>query len=681
MDIPDRDQAKDAMRYLINTIALFDYQYYVLDRPSVTDAEYDERFAALKALEEVYPDLVIPGSPTQRLSNNRSTKFRSFKHFTPMLSIKTQTDTSEESVLKFHHQTIEKLKLPPWEEIEYTAEYKFDGLAVNLVYEHGVLKHAATRGDGRTGEDVLNNIKTIKTIPLTLLCEAPALLEVRGEVVMLRSDFYALNQALKERGDEPMANPRNAAAGSVRQLDPSITAQRKLCFFAYGIGEAHHWAVPETQHQLLKRLGKLGFMVHPQHYLAKGSSVVQGLYHFYQGAMNTREELDFDIDGIVYKVNRLDFQAQLGVTGREPNWAMAHKFPPEEAESVIIGIDVQVGRTGAITPVARLCPTPVGGVIVSNATLHNQSEILRKDIRIGDTVIIRRAGDVIPEVARVLTDRRTHNEPVYRLLDHHPVCPECGSPIVKEEDEAVYRCSGGLSCAAQLKGTIEQYVSRLATDMEGVGSVMIDRLVDEGVLGNIADLYLLTPETLVKYLGRSDAFATKIVNEIQSKKLIPFDRFLYGLGIRHVGLEAAKGLARAYASLEALLQDIESGADIVSLGPVAAQSIRQYFKDPATIQMLRTFEVQNVKCLYPTYGQGPLVDKSFVITGSFEETDRLTLTRRLEALGAFVGKRVTKETDALIAGEKGGSKLRQAAELNIPILGLEAFCQAYHVTL
>ncbi len=559
------------------------HRYYVLDDPQIPDAEYDRLFQALQALEAAHPELVSADSPTQRIGGKPLAQFASVRHAVPMLSIRTETDTEASGAWNFDTRVRKELGLtegdPP---IHYVAELKFDGLAMSLRYEAGVLVQAATRGDGETGEDVTQNIRTIQQIPLRLPPGAPPLLEVRGEVFMRRADFEALNARQREKiaqglkGEKTFVNPRNAAAGAVRQLDPAIAAQRPLSFFAYGLGEVTPASAggPDFQShfEVLQCLKKWGFPVATQVERARGAIE---LIAYHQRIGTDRDRLPFDIDGVVYKVDSLALQQRLGFVTREPRWAVAHKYPAQEQLTTVLSIDVQVGRTGKLTPVAKLAPVFVGGVTVTNATLHNEDEARRKDVRPGDTVVVRRAGDVIPEVVSVLPEKRLPDAPVFSMPR---TCPVCGSAAVREEGEADYRCSGGLFCGAQRKEAILHFAHRRAVEVEGLGDKLVEQLVDANVIRTLPDLYKLGLTALAGLDRMADKSARNLVEALEKSKQTTLPRFIFGLGIRHVGEATAKALAQHFGELDAVMDATpEQLLAVDDVGPVVAQSIRTFF--------------------------------------------------------------------------------------------------------
>lgn len=664
------------LKQLKDKIAIYDRAYYVLNNPEVPDSEYDRLFARLREIEDRHPEWITEDSPTRRLAHNRSEAFQSYQHGSPMYSIYTETDVSEEAIRRFQQRVEEQIGVTAADPIAYSAEVKYDGLAVNIVYENGVLTHAATRGDGLVGEDITANVKTIKSIPLKLLNVKPKLLEVRGEIVMSHKAFEAYNQKALQDGKEPLVNPRNAAAGSVRQLDPSVTAMRNLSFYAYGIGAWTDFKKPYTQQQLLETLTKLGFPVYPLSIVAGGDQAAKELYGFYQEIATKRSKLGFDIDGIVYKVNSLRHQDKLGVSGREPRWAIAHKFPPEEVLTIVEAIDVQVGRTGAITPVARLKPVFVGGVTVSNAILNNQNEINRRDIRVGDTVILRRAGDVIPEIVKSVPENRPKDSQPFVLIESYPVCPVCGSAIEKAEDEAVYRCTGGIRCPAQQKEAIVHFASRRAMDINGIGDKLVDVLVDQGLVHTVADLYSLEPEVLVAANILGEKMASKIVNEIKARKTVSFEKLIYGLGIRGVGEGTARALAKAYKDLDELSKATEEELTLLpDTGPVTAERIVYYFSQAHNQDMLKKLKQVGVAvAASEAVKSNALAGKTFVVTGNLVNFDRIGIKALIEQHGGKVANKVSKASHILLCGENpGATKVNDAKKVNATVISEETF--------
>jgi DNA ligase (NAD+) len=659
-------------------IAEYDYWYYVKDSPRIPDAEYDKLFRELQALESQYSELCSPDSPTQRVGGKPLDIFLPVRHAVAMLSIRTETDISDQGAIAFDTRVRRELGVSENDlPIEYVCELKFDGLAINLRYEQGVLVQAATRGDGETGEDVTQNIRTIRQIPLSLDGGCPNVLEVRGEVYMARPDFESYNERQRERGLPSLVNPRNGAAGSIRQLDPALAARRRLKFFAYGLGDVQGWTWRTTHKEVLAQLAAWGFPVNDEHRVVQGA---QGLVEFHRRIAQKRDQLPFDIDGVVYKVNSLALQAQMGFVSREPRWAVAHKFPAEEQMTVVRDIDIQVGRTGKLTPVAKLEPVFVGGTTVSNATLHNEDETRRKDVRIGDTVIVRRAGDVIPEVVGVVLDRRPAEvgEAFDLCKRLNGKCPVCGSSIVREEGEAAWRCTGGLFCPAQCKEAILHFSSRRALDIEGLGDKLVEQLVDDGIVTTPADLYdkrKLNLHTLASLERMGEKSAQNLLEAIERSRQTTLARFIYALGIRNVGEATAKDLARHFGSLDnIMLADEARLQQVPDVGPVVAQSIFAFFREKHNvdvIQQLRGEDRANVGWTEHT-GESivelPLSGKTFVLTGTLPSMSRDEAKAKLEALGAKVAGSVSKKTNYVVAGAEAGSKLDKARELNITVL-------------
>jgi DNA ligase (NAD+) len=648
------------------------YAYYVLDQPTVPDAEYDRLFRELQALEAEHPELVTPDSPTRRVGGKPLDAFPKVRHAVPMLSIRTETDTEASGAQAFDARVRKELGLgehdPP---VEYAAELKFDGLAINLRYEHGVLVQAATRGDGETGEDVTQNIRTVRVIPLRLRMESPpAVLEVRGEAFMRRDDFERYNAKQREAGKDTLVNPRNGAAGSIRQLDPKLAAQRPLSFFAYGLGEVQGWTSPPTHSATLDALQNIGIPVCAERITGRGAAA---LVAFHDDIAARRDQLPFDIDGVVYKVNRFDLQRTLGFVTREPRWAVAHKYPAQEQLTTVLGIDVQVGRTGALTPVARLAPVFVGGVTVTNATLHNQDEIDRKDVRVGDTVIVRRAGDVIPEVVAAVVERRPQPEPPrFNILRSYPVCPVCGSHVVRIEGEAAARCTGGLYCPAQRKQALLHFAGRRAMDIEGLGDKLVDQLVERGLVHSPADVYGLSLDTLAGLERMAEKSATNLVAAIETSKATTLARFIFALGIRNVGEATAKDLAQYFGSLDKLIAATETDLLAVrDVGPIVAESIVQFFAEPHNLEVVSRLRDAGVRWPETSGMQqsaGILTGKTLVLTGTLPTLTRDAAKEKIEAAGGKVAGSVSKKTDYVVAGEEAGSKLAKAQELGVAIL-------------
>ena len=654
------------------------HRYYVLDDPQIPDAEYDKLFQELQAIEAAHPELLTPDSPTQRVIGAVLEGLEPVRHAVPMLSIHTETDTTPAGAEKFDARVRKALGLaddaPP---MRYHAELKFDGLAINLRYEKGALVQAATRGDGETGEDVTHTVRMIATLTKRLRGVQAAVIEVRGEIFMRRDDFDALNERQRKlieggaRGEKTFVNPRNAAAGVVRQLDAAKAAKRPLSFFAYGLGEVVGWEVPATQSAALAALGKMGLPVSPDSTVALGAD---GLIRYHERIAARRDQLPFDIDGVVYKVDDLGLQAALGFKSREPRWAVAHKYPAQEQTTLLQDIDVQVGRTGKLTPVAKLLPVFVGGTTVSNATLHNQDEIDRKDVRIGDTVIVRRAGDVIPEVVGVVADKRPPDaQPfdLYKRLDGK--CPVCGSEITREEGEVDWRCSGGLFCAAQRKQAILHFAGRRAMDVEGLGDKLVDQLVDAGIVRTLPELYRLGVAELSALERMADKSAQNLVDGLVKSKQTTLARFLYALGIRHVGETTAKDLARHFGQLDRVIEASEAQLlEVTDVGPIVAQSIHTFFAQPHNRDIVKELRESGIAwkeddgTADPT--PKPLLGKTFVLTGSLPTLTRDEAKDRIEAAGGKVSASVSKKTHFVVAGAEAGGKLDKAHELGVAVL-------------
>lgn len=666
----DAVSAKIAQRAasLRERINYHNYRYYVLDNPEIPDAEFDKLFRELQDLEQRYPALVTVDSPTQRIGAAPLQEFGEVKHTVPMLSL--DNAFSEEDVRGFDRRARESLKV---EEVEYNAEPKLDGLAVSLLYENGVLVSGATRGDGYTGEDITQNVRTIPSVPLRLIGEAyPKLLEVRGEVYMPKKGFEDLNKRQEAHGEKIFANPRNAAAGSLRQLDPRITAARPLEIYCYGVGQVEGGSLPDRHSAILDSLQQWGLRVSAERAVVMG---VEGCLRYFSRMEDKRAALPFEVDGVVYKVDSLAQQRKLGFVARAPRWAVAHKFPAEEAMTKVLDIEVQVGRTGTLTPVARLEPTFVGGVTVSNATLHNEDEVHRKDVRVGDTVIIRRAGDVIPEVVSVIKERRPSGTRIFHLPQR---CPICDSEVVRVEGEAAARCSGGLYCPAQRKEAIRHFASRRAMDIEGLGEKLVDQLVEKGLVHGVADLYHLTLEQVAGLERMGEKSAENLLSALAKSKGTTLARFLYGLGIREVGEATAQGLARHFGDLQAIMQaDEETLQTVPDIGPVVARQIAAFFHEQHNRDVITKLQAAGVH--WPKAARraraAPLAGKTFVLTGTLAAMTRDEAKERLQTLGAKVAGSVSAKTDYVVAGEEPGSKLDKARALNVAVLDERQFLQ------
>jgi len=643
-------------------IEYHNYRYYVLDEPQIPDAEWDRLLRELQTLEKDYPVLVTADSPTQRVGAVASDEFAEVRHRVPMLSL--DNAFSEDELRAFDRRVRERLGIAG--PVEYSAEPKLDGLAISVTFEGGTLLRAATRGDGTTGEDVTANGRTVRSLPLHLQGEAPPLIEARGEVFMPVAGFERLNAEAARRGEKVFANPRNAAAGSLRQLDPRITAQRPLDIFFYSIGVLEGWDLPPTHTATLELLRGLGLRVSPETRRVCGA---EGCLEYYHEIARRRSSLPYQIDGVVYKVDSIAAQQELGFVSRAPRWAVAHKFPAEEALTVVRDVEFQVGRTGALTPVARLEPVFVGGVTVSNATLHNMDEIARKDVRIGDTVVVRRAGDVIPEVARVLLERRTDGA---RTVILPARCPVCDSPVERDADAAVARCTGAYRCSAQRKERLRHFAARRALDIEGVGEKLVDQLVEAALVESPADLYRLDVPTLAALERMGQKSAENVVAALERSKRTTFARFLFALGIRDVGEATAASLARHFGTLDSLMSaDLSSVQRTPDVGPVVGSQVVEFFADAANREVVRRLREAGVSWPETSLGvaaEQPLAGLTFVLTGTLESMAREEAEDALRALGAKAAGSVSKKTSYLVAGAEAGSKLRKAEELGVPVL-------------
>ncbi|MGN0903485.1 MAG: NAD-dependent DNA ligase LigA [Succinivibrio sp.] len=678
-------------RETVDTLNRWSRAYYVDDAPLVPDAEYDRLYRELEVLENSHPYLVSDDSPTKRVGGQALNSFASVEHRVPLMSMGDIFNDDE--LVDFNRKMTESLG---YAGIEYCAEPKLDGLAVSIIYKNGVLVQAATRGDGRTGENITENVKTIRAIPLRLTGDhVPSYLDVRGEVIMTRSGFNEWNKKALESGGKPFANPRNAAAGSLRQLDPKVTAKRPLSFYAYYVGECEGYDLPEDQYHRLLELKKFSLPVNPNVRLVKG---LEGLRDFYSDILSKRSDLNYDIDGVVLKINSLKIQESLGFTAKVPRWAIAYKFPPEEMMTRLLDVDFQVGRTGAITPVARLDPVYVGGATVSNATLHNEDEIRRLSLKIGDMVIVRRAGDVIPQVSGVVLEKRDGTQ---REIVFPTVCPVCGGLIERVDGEAVSRCTAGLTCPAQLKQGILHFVSRDAMDIEGFGDRIVEELVDSGLVRSVADLYSLTEDTLASLVldsGSEDrksrllgpVVAAKLIKAIEKSKKITLNRFIYALGIREVGSSTARTLASNFESVDDLIRaSFSSLTSLNDVGPVVARHIVDFFLEKHNLEIIDRLIKRDDGFLFtagieleplPQAGSksdadSPLAGNTFVITGTLDSMDRTTAKNHLLNLGAKVSGSVSKKTYAVICGADPGSKLTKATELGVRVIYEEEFLE------
>ncbi|MDI1259034.1 NAD-dependent DNA ligase LigA [Aquabacterium sp.] len=683
--MPNDESVAERIAQLREQLQHHAHQYYTLDAPQIPDTEYDRLFQALEALEEAHPELRTADSPTQRVLGQVLDGFTPVRHAVPMLSIRTETDTEATGALAFDARVRRELRLtdadPP---VEYGAELKFDGLAINLRYEQGLLVQATTRGDGEVGEDVTQNIRTIRQIPHRLKGVKAEVLEVRGEVYMRRDDFDKLNERQRDQGGKTFVNPRNAAAGAVRQLDPNITVQRPLSFFAYGLGDVQGWNVPPTHSAMLDALQAMGLPVSDERLVAQGADGPAGLIGFHQAIGAKRDQLPFDIDGIVYKVNRRDLQDRLGFVSREPRWAVAHKYPAQEQLTQVEAIDIQVGRTGKLTPVARLKPVFVGGVTVTNATLHNLFEMRRKRVRVGDTVIVRRAGDVIPEVVSVVSAVPRASYVLNFRMPRH--CPICQSTVEREPGEMNHRCSGGLFCAAQRKQALLHFAQRRAVEVEGLGEKLVDQLVDGGLVRTLPELYKMGVAKLAALDRMADKSAQNIVSALEKSKQTTLPRFLFGLGIRHVGEATAKDLAKHFGKMGH--KDDENGGGVMhasveqllavkDVGPIVAQSIRTFFDQAHNCEVVEQLRAAGVT--WPEHEPSaeadaaslPMFGKTFVLTGTLPTLGREEAKALIEAQGGKVAGSVSKKTTYVVAGAEAGSKLDKAQELGLTIVDQE----------
>jgi DNA ligase (NAD+) len=661
------DKAAARAAALTELLERYNYRYHALDDPEVPDAEYDRLMLELRALEAQFPALITSHSPTQRVGAAPSAAFGNVKHRVAMLSL--DNAFSEDDIRDFDRRIHERLKdAAP---IRYSAEPKLDGLAISARYEKGVFVLGATRGDGETGEDITQNLRTIKALPLKLRGQPPSVLEVRGEVFMPLAGFKRFNEAALASGEKSLVNPRNAAAGSLRQLDPRMTAARPLDLFIYGLGSVEGGELPDFHSEVLKQLRSFGFKICPQSTLVES---VEGCLKYYREIGAARAQLPYQIDGVVYKVDELRLQRQLGFVSRAPRWAIAHKFPAEEALTIVRGIEFQVGRTGALTPVARLEPVFVGGVTVSNATLHNMDELTRKDVRVGDTVVVRRAGDVIPEVARVQLERRPKDVPA--LVSLPKKCPVCGSLVVREPDQAVARCTGGRFCKAQRRGELQHFASRRAMDIQGLGDKLVEQLVENDWVKAPADLFALSVEKLSGLERMGEKSAQKLAAAIAAAKQTTLPRFLYALGIRDVGESTALALALYFREVQALRDADENAIQRVpDIGPVVAKNVAAYFNDVQNSKMLDRLLAAGIH--WPAIEQpsesAALHDKTFVLTGTLESLSREDATDAIVKLGGKVSGSVSKKTHYVVAGAEAGSKLKKAEQLGVKILDEKQF--------
>lgn len=644
------------------------YYYYALDAPVISDSEYDSLFKELQQLEKQHPELITPDSPTQRVGSKPLKKFSEIKHKIPMLSL--ENGFTKEAIFAFDKRV--RLRLKTEQTIEYVCEPKLDGVAINLVYEQGILAYAATRGDGFVGEDVTQNVRTIKSIPLRLYGnDYPKMLEVRGEVYMPLADFKSYNETAAKACDKLLINPRNAASGSLRQLDPKITAQRKLAIFCYGVGMVAQGKLADRHSEILHQLNQWGLRINPEIKVVNG---IEHCYDYYLSMQKKRDHLAYEIDGVVYKVNRLNLQDELGFVSRAPRWALAHKFAAHEELTLVEAIEFQVGRTGALTPVARLKPIFVGGATISNATLHNIEEVWRKDVRVGDVVMVRRAGDVIPEVVSVVLNKRPTGAVSMKLPKH---CPVCHSEVIKPDGEVVARCTGGLYCQAQLKETIKHFASRHAMNIEGLGDKLAESLIDAKLVNEISDLYLLKKEQLAQLERMGEKSAENIISALEKSKNTTMQRFLYALGIREVGEATALNLVNHFQQLEKIMNaDEETLQNVVDIGPIVAANIAGFFRQKHNCELIAKLKKLGVTWQEKMQAEeqfAPLAGQTFVLTGALESMTRDEATAHLQMLGAKVSNSISKKTSFLIAGEDPGSKFNDAQKLDVTILQEDEF--------
>jgi DNA ligase (NAD+) len=672
----NKNAAAERLRELRKIIDTHNYRYYVLDEPSIPDAEYDRLMQELLQIEALHPDFVTIDSPSQRVGAPPRADLPAVRHAVPMLSILTETDTNESAVFNFDARIRRELEIEMDDElVQYSAEVKFDGLAINLRYENGVLVQAATRGNGEVGEDVTPNVRTIRAIPLHIDQNIPVL-EVRGEVIMRRADFERMNVQQRENNDKVFVNPRNAASGFLRQLNSQITAQRPLTFYAYGIGEVVGFTVGNTHSELLDKLRALNFPVFDMRAVSAGP---EKLVDFYRNVGTQRDALPFDIDGVVYKVDKFSHQRQLGFRSREPRWAVAHKYPAQEQMTELLDVEFNVGRTGAITPTAKLKPVFVGGVTISNATLHNIDEVERLGVQIGDAVIVRRAGDVIPQIVQVVLEQRSSNT---RPIIFPAQCPVCNSPVERVEGEAVMRCTGGLFCPAQLKETILHFKHRRAMDIEGLGDKLVEQLVDQKLVTSVADLYLLDLNTLANLDRMAQKSAQNLLDALEKSKQTTLPRFLFGLAIREVGEATALAVANYFGDLEVIMNaDFETLQGVPDVGPIVAAHIVDFFataRNREVIQRLQAAGIQWPAITARKRENLPLEGKTFVLTGTLESMSRDQAKERLQLLGAKVSGSVSKKTAYVVAGPGAGSKLTDAQALGLEVLDEPAFLAFLH---
>ena len=649
------------IKTLIDEINFHNYQYHGMDDPKISDHDFDQMVRALHDLEKNYPQLIQADSPTQRVGSKPIDRFIQIDHLTPMLSL--DNVFSKDELISFEKRIKDKLSLK--ENIEFIAEPKFDGVAVNLVYESGILSYATTRGDGKTGEDVTHNILTIKSIPITLnISSPPEKIEIRGEIIISKNDFEKMNRENEAKNLKVFANPRNAAAGSIRQLDPNIAKSRPLRFYAHGYGFLSNENDFNNHSDVIKYLNDSGIVISPLSQIVTGAEKCD---KYYQKIDSTRDSLDFEIDGVVYKVNKISYQKELGFVSKAPRWAIAHKFSSVEVESKILDVDFQIGRTGTITPVAKLDPINVGGVMVSNATLHNMDEISRKDIRKGDHVFVRRAGDVIPEIVSVNKKKRSQQT---KKIVFPKQCPSCGSEIVRKEGESAAKCTGGSVCPDQIKEGLKHFVSRNAFDIEGLGEKIIDQLLDSNLIRTTSDLFSLNFDELISLERMAEKSSQNLLISIEESKMISFDRFIYAQGINDVGLATSKSLSENFSSLEELKNTgIEELLMIRDIGPIVANSILDFFKDIKNIDNIDRLIEKGVEIIYQSENDSQILSgKTFVITGTLKNMTRSEAKNFIENNGGKVTSAVSKNTNYLLAGDNPGSKIKKAEDIGVSII-------------
>ena len=668
------DKVKNRIFNLRNILNNHNHLYYVMDTPEISDHEYDQLFNELSSLEEKFPEMKDVSSPTQNVGSIAGSAFNTVTHDVPMLSLENAFD--QEELERFDKRVHEKLKLPINEPVTYSCELKFDGAAVSVIYKNGNLMRAATRGDGKKGEDITHNIRTIESLPMTLTGDDyPEYLEIRGEVFMTISGFSEHNKIAKKNDEKVFINPRNAASGSLRQLDPNITKNRPLDIFFFGIGQISKDFIPKNHHETIDNLKKWGINICPHRYIAVG---IEECLTFYEEIYKKRDSLDYDIDGLVYKVDSIDQQKNLGFVSRAPRWAIAHKFPAQEKYSIVEGVHFQVGRTGAVTPVAKIKPVFIGGATIQNVTLHNMDELKRKDIRIGDTVSVRRAGDVIPEIVSVITSKRKKSE----MVRMPQSCPICGSIIQKVESEAIYRCTGGYSCRSQKIEYLKHFVSRQAMDIDGMGSKLIEQLVDKNLISTPDQIFKLSHSQLCKLDRMASKSAKNIITSISTSKKTTLSKFLYSMGIREVGLTMADTLEHHFKSLEGIKNaSIDQLLEVPEIGPIVANNIKNFFTDNSNQEIINNLINSGVTWHIESLNKNDekllLKGKVIVLTGTLEKMSRLEAMDFIKYRGGKVSSSVSKKTDFLVIGDNPGSKFKKAEKLGLDIIDEENFISQY----